>query len=133
MAATVGRQIRFYFGGNSPADEILGVREKSLELNGEAIDITSDENSGWRTLLSNISQQDEVQITLSGVTKDTRLKTAWFANERTQAITLNYPDGSSISGTFYMSTYKEGMSYKEAVTFDSTLMSSGTVTYTAAP
>lgn len=133
MAATVGRQIRLYFGGNSPADEILGVREKSLELNGEAIDITSDENSGWRTLLSNISQQDEVQITLSGVTKDTRLKTAWFANERTQPITLNYADGSSITGTFYMSSYKEGMSYKEAVTFDATLMSSGAVTYTAAP
>lgn len=132
MAGRVGRQVNFLFGGNSPADAILGVREKNLELNGEPIDVTSDEDSGVRTLLDNISAQDEVGISLSGLVKGTRLKSAWFDNERTQACTFEYPDGSTIAGTFYLSSYTEGEPYNDAATFEATLMSSGPVTYTPA-
>jgi predicted secreted protein len=132
MTARVGRQVDFFFGGNSPADQVQGVREKGVECNGEPIDITSDENDGVRTLLS-LSAQDEVNITLSGVTKDTRMKTAWFASERMNNITLRYPDGSTISGDFFMATYTEGENYKEATTFQSSMQSSGPVTFTPAP
>lgn len=132
MAARVGRQVTFFFGGVSPADEILGVREKGVELNGEPIDVTSDEDSGQRTLLSNISAQDEVNVSVSGVTKDTRMKTAWFNNERTQTIRLEYPDGSSISGTFFLSSYSETEPYNDAATFEASLANSGAVTYTPA-
>lgn len=130
MAGRIGRQVTFLFGGNSPADEILGVREKSLELNGEPIDVTSDENTGYRTLLSNTSAQDEVNLSISGVTKDTRLKAAWYANQRTQTLTLEYPDGSSLTGTFYMSSYKETETYNDATTFEASFVSSGQTTYT---
>lgn len=128
MAGRAGREVRFYFGGNSPADEIPGVREKSLELNGEPIDDTGDEDSGVRSLLANTSAQDEVNITISGVTKDTRIRTAWFANQRTQTILMDYPDGLQLSGTFFLSSYKETEPYKDAATFEATLMSSGSVT-----
>lgn len=133
MAGRVGRQVRFYFGGNSPADEILGVREKGVELNGEPIDVTADEDDGRRILLDNISAQDEVNLTVSGVTKDTRLKSAWINRQKTQNVTLQYPDLSSLSGTFFLSSYSETEPYNDASTFEATLMSSGTVTYTAAP
>jgi predicted secreted protein len=131
MAGRIGRQVRFFYGGVSPADEILGVREKGLELNGEPIDVTSDEDLGVRILLDNTSAQDEVGISISGVTKDTRLKAAWFSNQRTQACRLEYPAGSVITGTFYLSSYTETEPYNDASTFEATLMSSGTVTYTA--
>lgn len=130
MAARVGRQVRVYFGGDSPADEILGVREKGVEFNGEAIDITSDENGGVRYLIDNTSAQDEVNISLSGVTKDNRIKTAWITGERTQVVTLLYPSGEIISGTFFMSSFSEKHEYKGASTFDTTLQSSGIVSYT---
>lgn len=135
MAARVGRQVRFYYGGNSPADEILGVREKGVELNGEPIDITSDEDAGIRTLIANLSAQDEVNLSVSGVTKDQRLKAAWFSNpnSRTQTVTLVYPDGSSISGTFFLSSFSETEPYNDATTFEASLMSSGVVTFTPAP
>lgn len=129
----IGRQVKFLFGGNSPADEIKGIREKGLELSGEPIDVTSDEDSGVRCLLTNISAQDEVGITISGVTKDTRLQQAWHDNERTQPCTLEYPDGSIVSGTFFLSAFSLGEPYNDASTFDATLMSSGAVTYTPAP
>lgn len=132
MAGRVGRQVQFHFGGDSPGDEILGVREKSVELNGEPIDVTSDEDSGVRTLLTNISAQDEVNISVSGVTKDTRMKEAWFNNQRTQSILLIYPDGSRLSGTFFLSTFNETEPYNDASTFEATLMSSGAVVYTPA-
>lgn len=132
MAGRIGRQVNFFFGGNSPGDEILGVREKGLSCNGEPIDVTSDENSGYRTLLENLSAQDEVELAISGVTKDTRMKQAWFDGNRTQPITLSYPDGSSLTGTFFMQNYNETDTYNDATTFDSTLMSSGQVTFTPA-
>ena len=132
MAGRVGRQVTFFFGGNSPGDQILGVREKSVTFNGDPIDVTSDEDSGDRTLLENISAQDEVEISVSGVTKDTRIKQAWTNTQRTQPITLEYPDGSQLSGTFFLSSYSETEPYNDASTFEATLMSSGAVTYTPA-
>lgn len=132
MVARVGRRVRLLFGGDSPADEILGVREKGVEFNGEPIDVTSDEDDGVRILLENTSAQDEVNISLSGVTKDTRLKTAWTTKQRTQTVSLAYPDGSILSGTFFLASYSEKEPYKEATTFEASLQSSGVVTWTPA-
>lgn len=132
MPGRIGRQVKFLFGGNSPGDEIPGIREKGVEFSGEPIDVTSDENNGVRTLLDNASVEDQVGVNVSGVTKDTRLKEAWVNNQRTQNITFEYPDGAILSGTFFMSSYNEGEPYNEASTFDATFMSSGTVTFTPA-
>lgn len=132
MAGRVGRQVRFYFGGNSPADEILGVREKGVECSGEPIDLTSDEDAGIRTLLDNLAAQKEVNVSISGVTKDTRLKEAWFNDELTQQCTLTYPGGATLSGTFFLGSYNETETYNDATTFEASLMSSGVVTFTPA-
>ncbi len=131
MTARIGRQVDFFFGGQSPGDEILGVREKSLDLNGEPIDVTSDEDNGKRTLLDNLSAQDEVNLGINGVTKDTRLKEAWFSGNRTQICRLQYPNGGVLTGTFFLTSYKETESYKDATTFEATLASSGTISFTA--
>lgn len=132
MDGFLGRDITFQWGGNSPGDTILGVREKGIEINGEAIDVTSDENNGWRTLL-NTPGQREVTISLSGVTKDKRLKTAIMGADagRTQPVFLTYPDGGVISGNFYLQSHSETGSYNDATTFEAELLSTGEVTYTA--
>lgn len=124
MSAVKGRTITFQWN----AGAVLGVQEKDLELNGSPIDITSDESLGWRTLLD-VSAQDEVNITISGVTKDTRLRTDWFAGTRTRPVTLTDPDGSVVSGSFYLASYKEKGPYKDARTFEATLNSAGAITY----
>lgn len=125
MAGYVGRTVAFAWDG-AP---VLGVREKGLALNGEAIDVSSDEDSGWRTLLATPGQ-NEVNVSLSGVTKDRRLRDAWFSGNRTKTATLTYPDGSILSATFYLANYNENNPYNEAVTFDCELQSTGTVSYT---
>jgi TP901-1 family phage major tail protein len=130
MAARAGRQIAFYWGGNSPADIIAGIKEKSVSLNGEPIDISSDESSGWRELLT-IAGENQVNISISGVVKDRILITDWFAGTRTQMAQIAYPGGDHISGQFYIQSLSEGAPYNDASTFEAELVSTGTVTYSA--
>jgi TP901-1 family phage major tail protein len=137
MAATVGRAVTFLWGDDSPQEEIPGVREKGIELSGEAIDITSDDSDGWRELLS-VPAQNEVNISISGVTKNTTLEADWFAGTRTQAATIEYrtPTGTliaSITGTFYLATYTNTGNYNDAVTFEAELQSTGVVSFTPGP
>lgn len=127
----VGRSVKFYWGSDSPPEDIPGVREKGVTLNGEAVDVTSDENNGWRQLLT-VPAENQVEISLSGVTKNHALKIDWFAGNRTQVAQLVYDDGTSIQGTFYLSNYTETGVYNDALTFEATLMSSGVITYTPA-
>jgi predicted secreted protein len=126
----LGRDLSLQWGGNSPSDALLGVREKGIEINGEAVDVTSDDNDGWRTLLSEPGQK-EVTLSLSGVTKDNRLKSDWFNNRRVQPAILTYPDGATITGNFYLASFNETGTYNEATTFEAELQSTGEVTYSA--
>jgi TP901-1 family phage major tail protein len=127
MAARIGRKIKFRWG--TPAAEIAGVREKGVTLNGEAVDTTSDENNGWRELLADPAQT-QVDISLSGVTKNHTLKVDWFAGNRTKYAEIEYDDGAKISGQFYLATYSDTGVYNDAATFEASLQSTGVVTYT---
>lgn len=109
---------------------VPGVREKGVALNGEAIDVTSDENLGWRTLLSEAGQ-NQVDLSVSGVTKSRVLRQAWFSGNRTQEVIIEYPDGDTITATFYLATYNETGTYNDATTFEATIQSTGPVVYVA--
>ncbi len=125
MSADVGRNISFTWNGAT----INGVREKGVSIAGEPVDVTSDEDSGWRTLLT-VAGQNEVGISLGGVTKDKQLITDWFAGTRTRACVITYPDGSVLSGDFFLSTYSDTGPYNDAITFDAQLVSTGEVEFT---
>lgn len=125
MSADVGRNLSFTWNGAV----IAGVREKGVSIAGEPVDVTSDEDSGWRTLLT-VAGQNEVSVSLSGVTKDKQLITDWFAGTRTRAAVLTYPDGSVLSGNFFLSTYNDTGPYNDAITFDAQIVSTGEVEFT---
>ncbi len=129
MAAAAGRQVTFLWGDESPQVEIPGVREKGIELNGEPIDITSDDDNGWRSLLS-IAAESQVNINISGVTKNARLKVDWLNGDRLQQVTINWPDGGILTGTFFLASMTETATYNAAMVFEAALQSSGIVTYT---
>lgn len=115
------------------AQQIPGVREKSAAINGEPIDVSADDSNGWRELLDDPSEQ-MVDVSLSGVTKSGLLRTASFnSTGRIKAVTITYPDGGVISGDFYLASYTDTKPYKDAMTFEATLQSTGPVTYTPGP
>jgi predicted secreted protein len=124
MPAFKGRDIQLTWGG----EVIPGVREKSAALNGEAVDVSSDEDNGWRSLLA-VSAENQVDVGISGVTKNDRLKRDWFAGTRTKTVVITYPDGGVISGTFFLATYTDTGPYNDATTFEAELQSTGVVTY----
>jgi len=128
MAANVGRTIILRWGDGSPLPAVAGIREKSVTLAGEAIDITNDDSAGWRTLLTVPSTQS-VEITCSGVATDDVLKTAYFSGDRTGTAEFVYSDSSYITGTFYLQEYSETGAHDDAITFEATFASSGVVTY----
>jgi predicted secreted protein len=128
MTAGVGRKLILTWGGTA----IAGAKEKSLTINGEPIDISSDDDNGWRTLLAEPGQK-QIDLKLSGVTKDRKLLADWFAGTTTKAVEITYQDGAKIAGNFFLSEYSEKGAFKDAVSFDATLMSTGEATYTPAP
>lgn len=127
MAAHAGRKVSVKWKSST----LTGIREKSLTIGGDPIDITTGDDDGWRHLLTEPSEKT-VEIGVNGVISVDTLRAAMFQTDRTGAVEFTYPDGAKISGTFYLSSYKETGPYKDAQTFDATFQSTGTVTYTAA-
>jgi predicted secreted protein len=75
---------------------------------------------------------DEVNISVSGVTKDDALKRAWFSRERMGFARFVYDDGSEISGQFYLTSYTDTGPYEDALTFEAEFQSSDVVNYNPA-
>ncbi|WP_291854878.1 phage tail tube protein [Bradyrhizobium sp.] len=125
----VGRNLILKWNG-AP---IAGVREKSVAINGEPIDVSADDSVGWRSLLADAAIR-QVDISLSGVSRSNVLKTSGFsANARIFPVAIEYPDGGIISGDFFQVTYNETGTYNDAVTFECALQSSGAVNFIPGP
>jgi predicted secreted protein len=125
---TLGRKIIFKWNGAT----IPGVREKGAAVNGEPVDTSDDDSSGWRELLDEPGSRS-VDISLSGVTKSDVLRIVAYSNSKTGAATIEYPDGGIVNGDFHLATYSETGPYNDAQTFEASLQSTGAVTYTPGP
>lgn len=128
MAANVGRNLLLKTGSTA----IAGIRTKGVAVNGEPIDVTSDDDSGYRTLLAEAGQMS-LDISFDGVTKDNELRQAMLADATLTlaGVSIEYPNGDTITGTFLLASLEETGTYNDAVTFSGTLQSSGQWTYTA--
>ena len=118
---------------------LLGINSKSMAIAKEPIDVTTDENNGYRLLLAQAGTKS-LDISFSGVTKDTLLRSL-IMTEQSQLLTdisIQYPPygaqsaGDTITGDFYFNGFTEnGGGSDGAIEFDGTLQSSGEWTYTA--
>jgi TP901-1 family phage major tail protein len=141
MTANVGRTIIVRWGDASPIPAVAGIREKSVTVSGEPVDITNDDSAGWRQLLD-APQMNTVEISASGVALNDTLRTAWFAGAaiasgtRMAPAEFEYPlEGAQtvpalIAGTFYLQEYSETGNHDGEITFEATWVSNGVVTYT---
>ena len=109
---------------------IAGVRTKGITVNGEPVDITDDDSNGWREVFDDAGQVN-VELSISGLTKDDRLKVAAFdVEDRVHAVVLTYPDGGIIAGDFYLQDFSDTGEYNTYITFEATLISDGSVSFT---
>lgn len=134
-APKVGRELLIKKG----AAVIAGVRTKSFSFAGEPIDITTDDDTGFRTLMAE-SGQEAIDISVEGLTKDTVLRAAALtgsAGLMLTDVTIEFPktgtqaiSGDTISGNFFLASLEESGTYNDAMTFSASLQSSGAWTYT---
>ncbi len=135
MAAKIGREFLIKKG----ATVLAGVRTKAFSFAGEPVDVTTDDDTGFRTLLAE-SGQEALDISVEGLTKDTILRAAALtgtAGLMLTDITLEFPktgtqvtSGDKIAGSFFLASLEESGTYNDAMTFSASLQSSGAWTYT---
>lgn len=127
MAANVGRNLLLKTGSTV----LAGLRTKGISINGEPIDITTDDDGGYRTLLDEAGQK-ALDISIDGITKDNDLRQAMATGMTLTlaGVSLEYPNGDTLTGTFMLVSLEESAAYNDAVTFTGSLQSSGAWTYT---
>lgn len=114
---------------------VAGVRTKSISINGEPIDITSDDDLGWRKLLDQPGELT-IEISVSGVIKaESLIQEGISITDRVQAMSFEWPGASSVGslvGDFFLSAFSLTGEYQGAAVFEATFVSSGAITFTAA-
>lgn len=128
MTAFVGRKALFKKGETT----VAAVRTRSMTLGNEVVDITSDDDNGFRTMLADPGTKT-LDLTVEGVFKDaTMLTIAMSASDILEAFSILFPSIGTIAGDFVVTSFEAGAAYNEAGTFSCSLQSSGTFTFTAA-
>lgn len=126
----LGREVKFKFGaGDGPLVEIPGCKEKGISRQGQPVDVTSDEDGGWRELLGTIGMRS-LDINISGVTRSDILHNAWHGGDATcfGTFEITYPNGRRLTGGCCLVNYEETGSVADAVAFTSQFQSTGAVT-----
>ena len=128
MAAFVGRTVVLEVAGAA----VAGARTKSFTIGNEPVDITSDDDSGFRTMLS-VAGTKTLDMSIEGVTKDGALiALASGSSGLIEDVEITFPGIGTIAGDFFVASVELGAAYNEASTFSASLQSSGAYTYTAA-
>ena len=131
MAGFNGRELTIDWD----ATTLVGVRTRGVTNSNEMVDVTTDDDDGWRTLLATPGVKS-VEVTVGGISSDEVLL-AEFYNASTTGETLKIDLPSSlttpgnVSGTFHLASFEITGEHDGAVEFSSTFQSSGAVTYTA--
>lgn len=113
--------------------DLVGVRTKAFTISNEHVDVTNDDDDGWRTLLADPATRG-VEVTVSGIATDqiliAEMSKASITGEPLD-IELPTATGAQLSGTFFCTEYDGSGEHDGAYEFSATFMSSGAVTYTA--
>lgn len=129
MPANVGRKLVVKRDGA----KIASMRTKSVTIGNEAIDITSDDDSGFRNLLDEPGQR-QIDMSVEGLTTDdTLIDKAVNGTSLIEPYTVELPSGATITGNFRFNNLEVGAEYNAAMTFTGEFHSSGEFTFTAAP
>tara|TARA_R110000796_G_scaffold227799_1_gene344797 strand:- start:611 stop:1015 length:405 start_codon:yes stop_codon:yes gene_type:complete len=113
---------------------LTGVRTRGVTINNEPVDITTDDDSGFRALLADPGTRS-VDFDVAGITSDEILIAEMFqaiGSGDHETVSLALPTGNgTIAGSGMVTNLNINGSHDGAVEFTCTILSSGTVTYTA--
>lgn len=128
----VGRDIKVY-RGNVSTGVLFTAQTKSFTLGSEPIDVTSDGDDGYRTLLADFAQK-QIDMNIEGVLRQDDFVSQFLdPTDNTPYIdefTLVIPGIGTIVGDFAVANFELGATYNEATTFTASVQSSGVWLFT---
>jgi predicted secreted protein len=132
MSAFVGRKAILSFG--SPLVPIAALRTKTMTLGNEVIDVTSDDDLGFRTLLQDPGTKT-LDMTFEGVTKDVAslnslITLSMSGTDVLDTFSILFPTIGTMAGPFVITSFEIGAPYNEGSTFTCSIQSAGTFTWT---
>lgn len=132
MTAFVGRKAILSFG--SPLVAIAALRTKTMTLGNEVIDVTSDDDLGFRTLLQDPGTKT-LDMTFEGVTKDVAslnslITLSMSGSDVLDTFSILFPTIGTMAGPFVVTSFEIGAPYNEGSTFTCSIQSAGTFTWT---
>ena len=135
MTAFVGRKAVLSMG--SPLVAVAALRTRTMTLANEPVDVTSDDDAGFRKLLADPGNKT-LDISIEGVVKDVATFNSLVAlavsgTDILESVSLLFPAIGTIAGDFIVSSFEIGAPYNEATTFSCTLQSAGAYTWTSIP
>ena len=135
MAGFNGRALTL----DNASTTLVGVRTRGFTVSNEYVDVTTDDDTGWRTLLSSPGLRS-IEVTVGGITQDEiLLALIMAASVASTTVDANLPTGTAsgvvtpgtLSGAFLVSSYEQTGEHDGAAEFSATFMSTGTISYTA--
>lgn len=129
MAAGIkikGEDVTFTIGGAAGT----GVTTKGITFNNEALDVTDDASGGW-TELAATSGLKSAEVSLTGYVKNLEMVKLYFQTSNMVEIVQTYPDGSTITGDFFLNSVSYNMESNGVASFDASFASSGAVVFVA--
>lgn len=126
MSAAIGRALVIKREGT----KIAAVQEKSIAVNNEPIDVSSDDDEGVRKLLEDSSTRT-IDLNVSGLLfDDTLAAKALSGTGLIETYQIVYPSGMVVEGEFRFNSYESSGSFNDAVKFSATFQSTGSWTVT---
>lgn len=123
----IGREVTFTLGGSA----LVGVSSKGISFTNEMLDTTDDQANGWSEFLATPGLKN-AEFSVSGLTKNLELMQAYFSASQIFAVTVAYPDGSTLAFDAAMTGAPSFSGESNAImTFEATFTSSGEVVFTA--
>lgn len=128
MARHAGRKIIITRDG-SP---IAAGRSKTITINNEPIDVTTDDDDGFRTLLEDPATRS-VDLSIEGVMEDdVLLAAAADAGPFIETVSITFDSGAVLSGEFRFNSLAITGEHDGATTFTAEMQSTGAYTFTPA-
>ena len=130
MTAFVGRLLAITRTGSGPGPAALtGRMTKTLNLNNGEIDITSDDDNGFRTLLETAAVRS-VDIAIEGVLKDDEVLALLADGPIQGTYSVDFGAIGTLAGTFQFADIELGAEHNGYTSYSLTMKSSGAFTYT---
>lgn len=115
--------------------KIAAVTTKTITLNKEPVDVTTDDSSGFRSLLDEAGTKT-LDISAEGVINTNNEPTLMnaYLSDTLSDIDVIFSDGGTLTAAdgFFINSFERTGESAGAVTFTISLQSSGEITYTAA-